>query len=147
MATTDLADALIRGEEGICLTSYRDTEGNWTIGYGHLLPYNYDWSGHTISEMEAEVLLQEDIRKAIVIASNFSNFDTMDDVRQAVLVSMCFQMGKKPLGWPLFRSAVQAGNWDLAAQAGLDTDWHRQTPARCEREMVMLRTGQWAESA
>jgi lysozyme len=143
----DLAEALVAESEGLRLTAYQDTRGLWSVGYGHLLDQAYDWTGHTITAEEADAILSQDMTWARSIAREFPNYGNMNDVRQAVLVSMAFQLGEKPLHWPNFVAALSAEDYDAAATAGLDTLWHKQTPARAEREMTMLRTGNWALSA
>jgi lysozyme len=147
MSNGDLPEALVAESEGLRLTAYVDTKGYWTIGYGHKLPQTQEWDGHTITAEEADNLLTEDMRSARIIAAEFPHFAEVNDVRQAVLISMAFQMGTKPLHWPEFMAALQARDYLSAADAGLDSDWHRQTPARAEREMKMLETGNWAMSA
>jgi len=143
----DLAEALVAESEGLRLTAYQDTRGYWTIGYGHLLPQTQDWHGHTITAEEADNLLTEDMRLARILAAEFPHYEELDDVRQAVLISMAFQLGSKPLTWPHFMAALEARDYVAAEEAGLDTHWHKETPARAERELTMLRTGRWALSA
>jgi len=144
---SDLAEALVAESEGLKLTAYVDTLGYWTIGYGHRLPQNQEWDGHTITADEADNLLSEDMRSARIIAGEFPHFAELNDVRQAVLISMAYQLGTKPLHWPDFMAALEARDYDAAEEAGLHTHWHAQTTARCEREMTMLRTGNWAMAA
>lgn len=140
----DLAPQLIKESEGCELVAYKDTRGLWTVGVGHLLdPQDKDWSGYAITQQEADAFLQEDMMTARNLASGFPYFASMNDVRQAVCVSMCFQMGAKPLHWPHFIAALEAQDYHAAAVAGLDSLWHQQTPKRAEREMSMLETGNW----
>ncbi len=49
---------LIKKSEGLKLERYRDACGNFTVGYGHLLPPNNTM--FQITEEEAEVLLMHD---------------------------------------------------------------------------------------
>ena len=141
----DLAQALISEEEGCKLQAFRDTKGLWTIGYGHLLPdQNHDYSNFVWTQAQADAQLAKDLSVARMIAPRFPWFTSMNDVRQAVCVSMAFQLGDKPLHWPNFDAALSARNYVAAAGAGRDTDWWReQTPKRAEREMSMLATGAW----
>jgi lysozyme len=141
---TDLADQLIEESEGEDLTAYKDTRGLWTIGVGHLLDQSKDWTGYTITQAQADTLLEADMGAARSYAAAFPNFASMNDVRQAVCVSMCFQMGAKPLHWPHFMAALGIPDYTAAATAGRDSDWWRtETPKRAEREMQMLETGSW----
>jgi len=144
----DLAEVLIAECEGLRLTAYRDSLDFWTIGYGHLLPnQTKDWTGYTITVEQADAWLTQDMQSARVTAGEFPHYAELNDVRQAVLVSMAFQLGAKPLHWPHFMAALEAKDYLTAAMQGLDTLWAKQTPARAEREMTMLRTGNWAMSA
>lgn len=141
---TDLAQQLVEESEGLRLEAYKDTRGLWTCGYGHLLPQDRDWTGYTMTQQEAEAFLGEDMSKARMQASEFPYFDSMNPVRQAVCVSLCYQMGSKPLSWPVFMGAMYKQDYDAAADAGLNSLWAQQTPKRAQREMLMLRTGVWS---
>src|SRR5258707_13080808 len=143
----DLAEALIAECEGLRLTAYRDSRGLWTVGYGHLLDPHTDWTGYHITADEADAWLSKDLFSARTTAAEFPHYAELNDVRKAVLTSMCFQLGSKALHWPVFMAAMEARDYDAAAAAGLDSLWAKQTPARANRKMVMLRTANWAISA
>jgi GH24 family phage-related lysozyme (muramidase) len=143
---TDLATQLIQECEGCRLTAYLDTRGLPTIGWGHLLDSSKDWTGYTITQERADQLLQADMGSARSYAALFPHFQDMNEVRQAVCVSMCYQLGSKPLHWPNFMAALGREDYAQAATAGRDSDWWRvQTPKRAEREMSMMETGLWIE--
>jgi lysozyme len=142
---TDLAQTLVEQEEGCELTAYRDTRGFCTIGYGHLLDNAIDWSNAHITQDQAEEWLGDDMQKARELATGFPHFATLNEVRQAVLISMCFQMGDKPLHWPDFCGALDRQDYPGATEAGLDSLWASQTPNRAKREMQMLSTGLWVD--
>jgi len=70
----------------------------------------------------------------------------LDAVRQAYLVSMEFQLGTS--GVLLFRhllAALAAGDWLGAQQNALASDWHKQTPERCERAAQAFFTGEFQQ--
>ena len=141
---SDLATALIEREEGCVLQAYKDSLGLWTIGYGHLLPEVQEWAGYSITQEKAEEWLQTDMEHARSLATGFPHYADCNEVRQAVLVSMCYQLGDKPLHWPHFMAALEDEDYAQAAVAGLDSDWARtQTPARAKLEMAMLESGLW----
>jgi lysozyme len=140
---TDLAFQLVQESEGCRLTAYKDSRGLWTIYYGHLLPQDRDWTGYTGTQQEADAFLGEDMSKARMLATEFPYFQSMNEVRQAVCVSMAFQLGSKPLHWPNFMQALHSQDYVAAAKAGLDSLWAEQTPSRANREMKMLETGVW----
>jgi len=78
--------SLIGKHEGLRLQTYMDTEGHLTVGYGHKMDEG-------ISQHVAEIMLDEDIQIAVVEANKFRWFDDLDDVRQAVIINMIFNLG------------------------------------------------------
>jgi lysozyme len=138
----NLSQELIAKWEGLRLTAYKDSLGLWTVGYGHLLePQSKDWTDYTITIDDADNLLAQDMHSAVDVANQFPYFDSMNDVRQAVLISMAFQLGSQPLHWPVFMAALGVEDYAAAAAAGLDSLWARQTPSRAREEMNLLSTG------
>jgi GH24 family phage-related lysozyme (muramidase) len=138
---TDLAQVLIERFEECRLESYLDTRGIPTIAWGHTGSDVY-YPGQTCSQEQADMWLQNDMALARYEAGEFPYFNSLNDVRQAVLVSMCYQMGTDPLHWPHFMAALGVEDYTEAADAGRDSDWWRtETPARAELEMKMLETG------
>lgn len=141
---TDLAETLIAEEEGREPCVYRDSLGLFTIGIGCLVDKSHLGAGLCDAAIEAQ--FAHDSAAARTEASRYPHYDEFNAVRQAVLISMCFQLGTKPLHWTNFMNALAARDYTKAAAAGRDSDWWRlQTPARAEREMTMLESGQWVE--
>lgn len=131
-----LAEQLIR-DEGIRLFPYRDTMGKLTIGVGR----NLDDVGITIAE--ARYLLDNDIvRAAAAVLARVPMSHRVDDIRRAVLVNMAFNMGIKGLmGFTKMLAAVEAGDWDTAAQEMRNSKWATQVGDRAERLAVQMQTG------
>ncbi len=66
----------------------------------------------------------------------------MNGPRRAALVNMVFQLGLT--GVLKFRKMIQylkVGNYEAAADEGLDSKWARQTPNRARRVTEVIRTG------
>lgn len=126
---------------------YKCPAGKLTIGYGH----NLDAKG--ITREQAERLLDDDIEevaRAIVIALPW--VADLDEVRQAVLVMMAFQMGvggsrPKPHGLLAFQRTlmeIKRGNYHGAAVFMLQSKWAEEdSPARALRLAEMMRSGEW----
>ena len=97
----DLLARVLRREEGRRFDPYLDSEGFWTVGYGHLIDRRKGGSlpawippSFPLSDHEIEELLLEDIRKfEDGLRAALVWWPTLDAVRQVVLVAMAFQMG------------------------------------------------------
>lgn len=92
---------------------------------------------------EIEYLLQNDIDLAVDDLNRGAPWwDTLDPVRQRVLVNMCVN-----LGWPKLRgfvrmfAAIRRGDYQAAAEAMRDSLWARQVGARAERLARLMERG------
>jgi lysozyme len=141
---------LIKFHEGCVLHAYRDSLGNWTIGYGHLLDGNPGWDGYEISQIGADQLFEVDFERHIIeLTESIPWIVLMDDVRQAVLYDMCFNLGVEPFDhdgfkdWPIFMGQVREGAYGEAAHNMRATLWAKQVKSRAERLAQMMETGLW----
>ena len=98
-----------------------------------------------ITLAEAERLLDADIAKAESgVRQALPWFDDLDEARQAVLVSMAFQLGLRGLlGFRKTLRYIERGSYIIAAHEMLDSKWAEQTPARAERMSRQMLTGDW----
>ena len=81
---------LVEAFEGCDLTAYQDTGGVWTIGYGHAGPDVHE--GQTITQTEADDLLEADLRTAEQEVQNLAEIDLTPNQFSA-LVSFQFNTG------------------------------------------------------
>lgn len=156
----------LKYDEGYKLTMYRDTEGYWTVGIGHLIVRDSTVSkvraieilsrellspiapDGRITPSEASYLFQKDlaaVKRGIESSSFYAVYKQLDSVRQSAIQNMCFQFGIR--GVSLFRrmwAAIAVGNWNEAYRQGLDSTWFKQTPNRAKRVMETLRTSSTA---
>lgn len=133
---TEQLKAMLIRQEGLRLKPYRDSVGKLTVGVGR----NLDDIG--VSEQEAMVMLETDISRAITDAQTFPWFHRLDSVRQDVLVDMIFNMGlTRVQGFHKMLAALQAGDWDKAANEMLDSRWSQQVGNRALELAKMIRTG------
>lgn len=130
---------LLKQDEGFRANPYRDINGKLTIGYGHCLETNH------ITERAAQVILEDDVESCIKRCSLFIPlWDEIPPVRQAVLISLCFNVGLKGLQkFQRMLLAIHMKNWSKAADELLDSDAARQLPTRYARLAEMMRTGEW----
>jgi lysozyme len=135
-------EQLLNEEEGRVPHAYQDHLGFWTIGVGHLID---ERKGGRLPDYIIDALLQHDIDEKLGQAKTLQGFDRLNEVQQAVLVSMVFQMGIGGIrGFPAMLRALAAGDINRAAAEGRDSKWAREdTPRRAERQMTMLESGLW----
>jgi lysozyme len=129
----------IRRDEGLRLTAYKDSLGKVTIGYGRCL------ETEGITRDEAEYLLHNDVlRVCAALDAALPWMRNLDDARRAVLQNMGFNMGLAGLlGFRNTLALIQAGEYDKAADAMLQSKWAEQVGARAQRLALQMRTGQW----
>jgi len=114
---------------------YKDSLGYWTIGYGHLIQKSENFI--EITEQQAEALLVQDIKSAVVDAAVLFNMNRLynssvcNERVQRVLVEMVFQLGyKKASGFKKFLGALAQGDINAAITEMKNSAWYRQTPNR-----------------
>lgn len=137
---SSLAQTLIEEEEGRQACVYLDSRNLSTIGIGRLVDRSVPGAGLCDAAIDAQ--FDHDSARARNAAESLLGYAQCNEVRRAVLVSMCFQLGSLS-DWPHFRQAIAIGDFAAAALAGLDSDWAKQTPARAKRQMQMMVSGQW----
>lgn len=123
--------------EGIRLKPYKDTVGKTTIGIGRNL------SDKGISKDEALYLLANDIKDATAECKRYLEFfDTLDEVRQRVLIDMAFNMGiHSLLGFKTTLAHIAAGRYEAASESMLQSKWADQVGRRAQRLALWMRTG------
>ena len=131
----------IQREESCRLLAYQDTQGVFTIGWGHTGPEVH--AGLVWGQDMADQTLDLDIEKVVSqLDEMLPWWRTLDDVRANVLAQMAYQLGIGGLlEFKQMLAHVKAGEWDLAKAAGLDSLWAKQTPDRAKREMDQLESG------
>ena len=135
----------IKEAEGYRSAPYRDTEGLWTVGYGHLLDQSLPLTAikaMQLSQAEADDLFERDLAEAVRLAQGFDWFDGLDPIRQAVIVELCFQLGNRFRDFKRTIWAIKERRFADAAQHLRDSKAGRvQTPRRYRRLAQQLETG------
>lgn len=132
---------LITAHEGEVLHAYPDSLGFLTIGVGRMIDKRM--GGH-ITHDEAMFLLDNDIAKCRVAASKFTWFAGLDEVRQAAIIDLLFNLGEtKYLKFVQFNAAMSVKDYQWAAQELQDSLWYTQVGKRGPRICSMLLSGDW----
>jgi lysozyme len=146
----DLAKEIIAKEEGFRAAPYLCSEFYVTIGYGtklHDTP-GMDPNGFClrVDKTAARALLNNHLRKDLQHIERDSFFaevfEGLNDVRKAVVLSMCYQLGFFSVR--KFRKTIAylaAGEYEAASVEMLDSRWYRQTKSRALRHSEMIKTG------
>lgn len=129
----------IKAQEGFRSHPYKDSVGKLTIGYG----FNIDATGPGLAEDECAAVLQIKIGKvesALNVALPWAI--KLDDKRYEVLVNMSYNMGLAGLlQFHRMLAMIEAGNYEGAAAAGLESLWAKQVGKRAADLMEQLKTG------
>ena len=122
--------------EGFCVMPYLCSTGHMTIGYGHNLE-------NGISQEAAEFILQQDMTAAqTAVSRQFVGWNQLNEVRQFVLVDMCFNMGiGKLCGFKKMLAALKRGDYTAAANEMLSSRWAGQVGQRAKDLAQMMKTG------
>ena len=98
----------------------------------------------SLSDTQIATLLDGDIETAIdkIVRRLFPNFDSIDTARQVILVDLAFNMGYSRLSQFVNTiAAINAEDWEKAADELMDSRWYRQVKSRGVRNVEVIRTG------
>ena len=139
----DQAKVEIKSDEGLRLLPYKDTEENWTIGYGHLMTAYEVRTIEKVTKEQADFIFGVDFHNAIIDCKRlFPSMETYSDARQRALVNMMFQIGETKLRkFKRMRVAIAVEDWGKAADECLDSIYARKFQNRAGRIARMLREG------
>ena len=129
-------EQLKRHEGGPYLKPYRDSENNFTIGWGHLLV-----DGITITRRVAQQLFDDDYH---VAQFNFLSLgiNNLTRTRQNVLVNMLFNLGlPRFLTFKKMIKALEDQDYEKAADEMLKSKWHKQVKGRAVELAGQMREG------
>lgn len=138
---SDRLKAMLTNQEGRRNKLYTDNskEGIPTIGIGHNL------RDKPISDAAIDQIFSDDLEDAMNdVEKSFPWSATLDEVRHDVLVDMVFNMGiVRVNGFKKTLAALQAGDWETAANEMLDSLWASEVGNRARVLAEMVRTGQY----
>ena len=128
---------MLQKHEGLRLKPYRCTAGKLSIGFGR----NLDDKG--ITEEEANWLLSNDIEEITQQAQdNFQWFDSLDEVRQNVILDMIYNLGMAGfLKFKLMIHFLEIGDYTQASIEMKDSKWFDQVGDRAKELCKMMYTG------
>lgn len=138
MITDELLDLIARHE---CiggrpnLKAYQDTEGIWTIGYGHNIEQK------PITDKAARQIFLDDVQDAVNdCIHTFPWFMELTEQRQMAVIDMMFNLGMPRFKrFVNFERAMSLGDYETAAREMLDSLWAKQVKGRALELANMIR--------
>jgi lysozyme len=136
---------ILEREEGVKHEVYLDHLGYPTCGVGHLIISGDDEHGcevgTPVGEERVAALFKADLK---IVEDDcwqlFDHYEYLPHNIQLVCAAMAFQLGRSRLsGFKKFRAAISAGHWSDAIFEMIDSKWYRQTTARVERMITLVR--------
>ena len=136
---------ILEFEEGYRESAYYCSEGYPTIGIGQRIGSQnnpLEAYGFQVSPLVAQVWLAETIVKLKEELQDYAWFKICNHERQAILISMGYQLGLSGLlGFKNMLAAIENYDWQEAHDQGLDSLWAKQTPERANRHMDTMLSG------
>lgn len=142
---------LLNHEEDYSAKPYYCSAGYPTIGIGQRIgPKGAPLSQYqfTVSKSLAAVWLTEKVKETMEDMDNYPNIraamTVCNTARQAVLISMAYQMGAEGLSkFTNTLKSVAAERWHEAQAGMLASLWAKQTPNRANRHALQMLNGNW----
>lgn len=129
----------LKEDEGIVLHCYKDSLGFDTIGSGILI----DQRGGGITDAENDILLGNRLHRLIGgIDAALPWIVLQSDNIQRQIVNIGYQLGLNGLiKFVNMLQYIRGGEYDKAADAGMDSAWARETPNRAKKVTDNIRKG------
>ena len=132
---------MIKEHEGVVPHAYQDSRGYWTIGVGRLIDEKL---GGGLSDGEIDYLLANDMKRCRKEAEGYSWFSKLNEPRQAVILSMLFNLGKPNFDkFKNMQAAMEEGDYMTASNEMLDSRWAGQVGRRAIEMSEMMESGEW----
>lgn len=123
----------IKFHEGFRQTTYQDSLGFLTIGWGHLITSNDNFKqGFSYDKETLEEVFEKDFNIAVKGAEELLKDIDYNFTIKGVIIEMVFQLGKPRVSkFKKMFEALKQNNNLLASNEMIDSMWAKQTPTRC----------------
>lgn len=136
---------LLRLNEGSETHVYQDTKGIWTIGVGRNVDQSFGGPG--LRQSEIDFMLQNDMMEHYTnLVRAIPWFNSLSDVRQAVLVDMAHNLKGNVYGvlkFQNFLAALASERWIEAGNHLMDSKYATDVPLRALRNKTMIVGNKW----
>lgn len=127
-------------QEGLRNFRYTDSQGFPTIGVGHRILDSE--SKYFLTDNQAMALLEKDASIAMAHAQKLiPSFSRHPKQLQVILVSLCFNLGPNGFAkFVKFRSAMEKGDYAVAAKELRNSRWAKQVPVRANKYIGIVQS-------
>tara|TARA_B100002019_G_scaffold275029_1_gene272528 strand:- start:7015 stop:9132 length:2118 start_codon:yes stop_codon:yes gene_type:complete len=138
------AKSMIKVHEGKRLEVYQDSLGFPTVGYGHLIdsgsPVKGLNVGDTITDEKANQLFDDDYEHHKKAAEKIPGYEKASGQQKAALIDLTFNMGPAwASGFPSFKKAFAAGDYETAGNELMDSAWYGQVGRRAPTIVSLIK--------
>jgi len=135
---------MLKKHEGYKPQMYKDTEGHWTIGVGHLVTANEisKFKNRKLSDTEIRSLFDSDLNIAIANAKKFApNLNTLPLPVQHAMVNMAFNLGiNRLMKFKDLRQSLASKDFNKASKDMLNSKWASQVKGRAVELSNMVKS-------
>ena len=140
--TMTLALMLIKNAEGFSNVPYKDSLGNWTIGYGFNMSLPEFSDIKHIDEIEADSILRVrimEISSGIINNISITEYGYGGKINTAILIDMAYNLGIEGLSlFNTFLSYLRLGKNAQAVADLTNTLWYSQVKERAVRNCLNI---------
>ena len=135
----------IAEDEGCKYEVYLDHLGLPTCGIGHLITEADEEHGKPVGTVVEQDRVQNLFALDMAVTIDeckvlYPDFEDLPEEVQHIIANMCFNMGRPRLSkFKMMQAAVNARDWNEAAEQMIDSKWYTQVPNRARRLVDRMR--------
>ena len=135
----------IAEDEGCKYEIYLDHLGLPTCGIGHLITEADEEHGKAVGTVVEQERVKQLFALDMMVTIDeckvlYPDFDDLPEECQHIIANMMFNMGRPRLSrFKLMQAAVNARNWNEAAEQMINSKWYTQVPNRARRLVDRMR--------
>ena len=135
----------IAEDEGCKYEVYLDHLGLPTCGIGHLITEADEEHGKPVGTVVEQDRVQNLFALDMAVTIDeckvlYPDFDDLPEECQPIIANMMFNLGRPRLSrFKMMQAAVNARDWNEAAEQMIDSKWYTQVPNRARRLVDRMR--------
>lgn len=131
----------IKEHEGYRNKVYLCSENRRTVGYGHLCVEDHWEDDKEYDKEYLEEIFNKDFNKAVEQSNSLIGERAINHIAKQVIIEMVYQLGVGNVSkFQKMWSALDSEDYETAGNEMLDSRWAKQTPHRCAKLSVTMKT-------